>query len=52
MLGTLKDLLLRLRMWMSANERAHRNAKASACCSMPAAIYAASRRARGENPHE
>jgi len=52
MLDTLKDLLLRLRAWMSENERAHRNAKSSACCSTPSAIYAAQYRARGENHHE
>lgn len=52
MRDTWKELLLRLRTWMSANERAHRNAKASACCSTPSAIYAASCRARGENLHE
>ncbi len=42
MFATLKRYLAQFRKWMAENERAHKNAKASACCSSPDAIHAAS----------
>lgn len=47
MLNKLKVLLARLRAWMAENERAHCEAKASACCSAPTEVYAASKGKRG-----
>lgn len=49
MLDRLKSLIERLRAWMAENERAHRQARTSACCSAPATVYAAR---KGKDGHE
>jgi len=46
MFETLKILRARLRAWMAANERAHREAKVAPCCRAPAGIRAAPRGAQ------